>query len=84
VFWSHDMVEQEGVAMTRSASLGNSFRTIFVHTPIFALAGAPIAVIVTCLYGLPTHARVSFALMVLAGFDVIHCMDADADLSCMR
>ena len=40
-------------------------RTIFVDIPIFALIGAPVAVVVALQHGLPIHAMITFMVMTL-------------------
>ncbi len=52
--------------MPQRATRVGLFQTIFVDTPVFAILGAPIAVIVAFQHGLPGHAKVTFALMIVA------------------
>ena len=50
--------------MPQRATISCFCRTIFVDTPIFALIGAPVAVVVATQHGLPTHAMITFLVMI--------------------
>jgi stearoyl-CoA desaturase (Delta-9 desaturase) len=52
--------------MPQRATISCFCRTIFVDTPIFALIGAPVAVVVTMQHGLPTHTMITFLVMIFA------------------
>jgi stearoyl-CoA desaturase (delta-9 desaturase) len=52
--------------MPQRATIGALCRTIFINTPVFALAGAPAALIFAFQHGLPTHAGITFVAMMLA------------------
>jgi stearoyl-CoA desaturase (Delta-9 desaturase) len=52
--------------MPQRATISCFCRTIFVDTPIFALIGAPVAVVVAMQHGLPTHAMITFLVMIFA------------------
>lgn len=54
------MIMPNGIAISRFC------RTILVDTPIFALIGGPIAVVVAVQHGLPTHTLITFFVMVFA------------------
>jgi stearoyl-CoA desaturase (delta-9 desaturase) len=54
------------MTMPQRSTISRVCRRIFVDTPIFALIGAPIAVVVAFEYGLPTHGIIAFLVMALA------------------
>jgi len=52
--------------MLQRARVAASLETIFVNTPILAIVGAPVALVVALRYGVPRHAWIMFGAMVLA------------------
>src|SRR6266478_6086613 len=52
--------------MPQRATISRFCRIIFVDTPIFALIGAPVAVVVALQHGLPTHTMITFLVMIFA------------------
>ena len=54
------------MTMPQRSTISRVCRRIFVDTPIFALIGAPIAVVVAFEYGLPTHGIIALLVMALA------------------
>jgi stearoyl-CoA desaturase (Delta-9 desaturase) len=52
--------------MPKGTAISRFCWTILVDTPIFALIGGPIAVVVAVQHGLPTHTLITFFVMVFA------------------
>jgi stearoyl-CoA desaturase (delta-9 desaturase) len=49
--------------MPQHSTISRACRRVFADTPIFALIGAPIAIVVAFQYGLPTHGIITFLVM---------------------